>query len=283
MNLGDTAWDWAAASAQIQTPHHQGICPDGWHLPSKEEWEELNEFVKSHGYPANPASALRAKGFGNPDAEGLDAFTAFLDLKIDTGLTGDERLDALSRAERERVDDTLRVISLSFSYEQGAASVAEYFSQKGGRPYEDIVYDRLGLLCLGKERFNDAAETFNAFVEQNPYHAQAPAFQMRVIETYRQGKFPTLVLQGKKDFVDRYNLQSDYWQHHDPAASEQVMGFLKVTMTDLSRHYHALAQKHRTPADYAEATHWYRSILGSFPQDEAAPDMNFLLAELLFE
>jgi TolA-binding protein len=106
---------------------------------------------------------------------------------------------------------------------------------------------------------------------------------MRVIETYRQGKFPTLVLQGKKDFVDRYNLHSEYWQHHDPAASVQVMGFLKVTMTDLSKHYHALAQKHRKPADYAEATHWYRSFLGSFPQDDAAPGMNFLLAELLFE
>ncbi|MGB5260097.1 MAG: tetratricopeptide repeat protein [Gammaproteobacteria bacterium] len=215
--------------------------------------------------------------------EGLDAFTALLDLKIDNTLAGDQRLAQLSRAARERVDDTLRVISLSFSYEQGAKSVADYFTRKGGRPYEDIVYDRLGMLYLGKERFNDAAETFNAFVEQNPYHAQAPAFQMRVIETYRQGKFPTLVLQGKKDFVDRYNLHSDYWQHHDPAASEQVMGFLKVTMTDLSRHYHALAQKHRKPADYAEATHWYRSFLGSFPQDKAAPDMNFLLAELLFE
>ena len=215
--------------------------------------------------------------------EGLDAFTALLDLKIDSTLSGDERLDQLARADRERIDDTLRVISLSFSYEQGANSVAAYFSNAGSRHYEDIIYDRLGLLYLDKERFNDAAETFNAFVEHNPFHAQAPAFQMRVIETYRQGKFPSLVLQGKKDFVDRYNLHSEYWQHHDPAESVQVMGFLKVTMTDLSKHYHALAQKHRKPADYAEATHWYRSFLGSFPQDEAAPGMNFLLAELLFE
>ena len=28
---------------------------------------------------------------------------------------------------------------------------------------------------------------------------------MRVIETYRKGKFPTLVLEGKKQFVERYN------------------------------------------------------------------------------
>ncbi len=217
--------------------------------------------------------------------EGLDAFIALLDLKLDSDATGEARLEHLSRAERERVDDTLRVTSLSFSYEQGAASVAKYFTQKGTRPYEDIIYDRLGMLYLGKERYNDAAQTFQAFVEHNPFHAQAPAFQMRVIETYRKGNFPTLVLQGKKDFVDRYQLQSDYWQHHDPAGSvaKPVMGFLKVTMTDLSKHYHALAQKHRKPEDYAEATHWYRSYLGSFPKDEAAPGMNFLLAELLFE
>ena len=215
--------------------------------------------------------------------EGLDAFITLLDIKLDNSASGDARLAALSRAEREQVDDTLRVTSLSFSYEQGAASVAEYFTQKGNRRYEDIIYDRLGLLYLDKERFNDAARTFQAFVEQNPFHAEAPAFQMRVIETYRQGNFPTLVLQGKKDFVDRYQLQSDYWQHHDADGSGQVIGFLKVTMTDLSKHYHARAQKHRKPADYTEAARWYRSYLGSFPADAAAPGMNFLLAELLFE
>ena len=217
--------------------------------------------------------------------EGLDSFIALLDMKLDSSASGEARLEHLSRAEHERVNDTLRVTSLSFSYEQGAASVADYFTQKGTRPYEDIIYDRLGMLYLGKERYNDAAQTFQAFVEQNPFHAQAPAFQMRVIETYRKGNFPTLVLQGKKDFVDRYQLQSEYWQHHDPAGpgAKPVLGLLKVTMTDLSKHYHALAQKHRKPEDYAEATHWYRSFLGSFPQDEAAPGMNFLLAELLFE
>lgn len=54
-------------------------------------------------------------------------------------------------------------------------------------------------------------------------------------------------------------------------------------MTDLSRHYHALAQKDRKPQDYQQAAHWYRVYLGSFREDAAAPQMNFLLAELLFE
>ena len=33
-------WQNALASAHINTPH-QGICPNGWHIPTKEEWQAL--------------------------------------------------------------------------------------------------------------------------------------------------------------------------------------------------------------------------------------------------
>jgi TolA-binding protein len=213
--------------------------------------------------------------------EGMDAFIALLDMKLDSDAA--DPLQGLQRAERERVDDTLRVMSLGFSYEEGPRSVAGYFNRHGSRHYEDVVYDRLGSLYLDKERYTDAAQTFKTFADSNPLHARAPAFQMRVIDAYQAGKFPTLVLQGKKDFVDRYNLQSGYWQHHDREHAGEVLGFLRDTMTDLSRHYHALAQRTKKPADYQEAAHWYRSYLGSFRDTPEAPGMNFLLAELLFE
>ena len=220
--------------------------------------------------------------------ETLDAFITLLDLELQgienqETVSGEIRLEHLSRADQELINDTLRAVSLSFSYEAGASSVSEYFSRQGQRDYEDIIYDRLGLLYLEKERFNDAAQTFQMFVENNPVHKQAPAFQMRVIETYQQAKFPTLVLDAKKSFVERYQLQGEYWVHHSPEDNQPTLDFLKLTMTDLSRHYHALAQKNRKPEDYQQATHWYRTFLASFADDREAPKMNFLLAELLYE
>ena len=215
-------------------------------------------------------------------SESVNAFTALLDLHLEQD-SDTVRLEQLSRADQELIDDTLRAMSLGFSYENGASSVADYYSSHGGRAYEDIVYDRLGLLFLEKERYIDAAQTFQMFVEQNPIHQQAPAFQMRVIKTYQQGSFPTLVLQSKKAFVDRYQLQAEYWQHHSPQDNEGTVELLKLTLTDLSRHYHALAQKNKKPADYEEAFHWYRTYLASFDSDQNAPKMNFLLAELLYE
>jgi len=215
--------------------------------------------------------------------ESLDAFMALLDLELQDTEAGIAQLDQLSRPHRELVDDTLRVVSLSFSYEQGADGVAVYFKKRGTRHYEYIIYDNLGLLYLQKERYNDAAQTFQAFVTQNPMHRLAPGFQMRVIETYQQGNFPTLVLESKKALVDQYNLQSEYWQRYPTDDNQQVLNYLKLAMTDLSRHYHALAQKDKNPQDYQQAAHWYRQYLGSFREDAAAAQMNFLLAELLFE
>ncbi|MEZ5540708.1 MAG: tetratricopeptide repeat protein [Pseudomonadota bacterium] len=215
--------------------------------------------------------------------EGLEEFTALLDIKLAAQTNDGDRLDALERADRELIDDTLRVMSLSFSYEEGARTVAVYYASHGTRHYEDLVYDRLGALYLDKERYTDAAETFQSFVNSNPIHRQAPAFQMRVIGTYEAGNFPSLVLQGKTEFVKRYNLQGEYWQHHNREEAGQVLGFLKETMTDLTRYYHAQAQRSHKQEEYAEAAHWYRTWLGSFVDTPEAPAMNFLLAELLDE
>jgi uncharacterized protein (TIGR02145 family) len=92
-------YNWAAAmnlpsfynsspsSSQIQTPHHQGVCPVGWHLPTNGEWETLINYVggsslagiqlkatswsgyDNYGFSALPGGYRSANGtgFGDPD------------------------------------------------------------------------------------------------------------------------------------------------------------------------------------------------------------------------
>ncbi|HYQ70507.1 MAG TPA: tetratricopeptide repeat protein [Gammaproteobacteria bacterium] len=216
-------------------------------------------------------------------SEALDAYITLLDLELQNTIESEDRLAELPAARREFVADTLRATSLSFAYEHSADSIAAFFAARHAREFEDILYENLGLLYLQQERYSDAAHSFQSFVERHPLHRQAPRFQMRVIETYEQGGFPTLVLQAKEDFVERYQLQGDYWQQYDKQDSGQVLEFLRLTMTDLSRYYHAQAQRTRKQEDYARAAHWYRTFLGSFADSTEASQMNFLLAELLFE
>ncbi len=216
--------------------------------------------------------------------EALDRFIALLDHKVkeryDFAQTGDQ-------LERKRIDDTFRVISLSFSNLGGANSVVEYFIRNGKRSYEDGVYSNLGEFYFDKRRYADAAATYNAFVSRNPFHKLSPQFAMRVIEIHLAGAFPSLVIDAKKKFAGIYGLKAEYWRHFEPGARPEVLVWLKTNLTDLAKHYHALYQSPQQIKDkktnFEEALHWYREFLTSFPTDPESPAINYLLADLLLE
>lgn len=221
--------------------------------------------------------------FKQSDYQGtLDAHIRLLDYVLLEENTAQEQV-TLSRADQEMLDDTLRVVSLAFSYNADPKAVSTYFKRNGRRPYEYRIYSSLGELYLSKERFTDAANTFQTFVDSNATHREAPLFQVRVIDAYKKGNFSTLVLESKRNFVERYELGSGYWSHHDPVQRPDVMQDLRANVLDLARHAHALAQKSKKATDYGEAARWYRSFLTSFPEDAQAPEVNFMLAELLYE
>ncbi len=217
--------------------------------------------------------------------DSLEPFFELLDRKIG-GLElreGDNRLQGLRRAEREMVEDTFRVLSISFSYMQGAESIGGYMNEHGQPEYAYVIYMNLGDLYLEKERFVDAAEAYESFVDQDPYHPKAPLLQVEVIEAYKRGGFPSLVLEGKKGFVERYGMDGEFWVRNLPQENATVAAHLKSNLTDLAQYYHAEAQKDGKKTDYQEAARWYRKYLAFFPEDPDSANTNFLLAEILFE
>lgn len=216
--------------------------------------------------------------------EALDRYIAMLEYRISVGHDFDT---ASGEDDEHRVTDTFRVISLSFSNLGGPEVIDEYFAANGAPGYADRIYSNLGEFYLEKLRYQDAAAVYKSFIELNPYHRVAPNFSMRVVEIYEQGEFPRLVVESKKEFASRYALQSDYWQHYDPAESPEVMGFLKKNLTDLATHYHALYQDEseleQRAENYREALTWYGQFLASFPRDEQSPSVNYQLADLLLQ
>ena len=217
--------------------------------------------------------------------DSLGPFFELLDRKIE-GLElkdGENRFDNLSRADRELVEDTFRVLSISFSYMDGAEAITAFFDERGHPEYAYVVYMNLGDLYLEKSRYQDAAETYEAFVAQDPNHPKSPLLQVEVIEAYKQGGFPTLVLEGKKGFVERYGMDMPFWQRNLREDNPAVEASLKENLNDLAQYYHAEAQTKKSIADYQEAAKWYRKRLEFFPGEADSAHTNFLLAEILFE
>src|ERR1700761_7396141 len=215
----------------------------------------------------------------------LDSFAGVLDSvlisKRDPNLLIE--VDTLSRANRELVEDTFRVMSITFSYLDGPKTVQEFVKRHKPRPYSYLLYARLGDLYMEKERYTDAADCYRAFVSQDRYNEKAPLLEMQAIEAYQKGGFPQLVLQGKKEFVENYSFGTPYWQGRTPKSEPKVVAVLKTNLKDVAQYYHAQAQRTKSVADYQEAAKWYRSYLTSFPDDPDSAVTNYLLADTLFE
>ncbi len=215
----------------------------------------------------------------------LESFAGVLDSVLVSKKNPSEliELETLSRPNRELVEDTFRVMSITFSYLDGPKSIEEFVKHRKPRPYSYLLYARLGDLYMEKERYTDAADSYRAFVSRDPNNEKAPLLEMQAIEAYQKGGFPQLVLQGKKEFVENYSFGTTYWQGRQAKNEPKVVAELKTNLKDVAQHYHAEAQRSKNVSDYQEAAKWYRSYLTSFPDDPDSAVTNFLLADTLFE
>jgi cellulose synthase operon protein C len=220
----------------------------------------------------------------------LDSFAGVLDSVLVSKRNPSQmvELETLSRPNRELVEDTFRVMGITFSYLDGPKTIEEFVKRRTPpgqlpRPYSYLLYARLGDLYIEKERYTDAADSYRAFVSQDRNNEKAPLLEMQAIEAYQKGGFPQLVLQGKKEFVENYSFGTAYWQGREPKNEPKVVAELKTNLKDVAQYYHAQAQRTKNVADYQEAAKWYHSYLTSFPDDPDSAVTNFLLADTLFE
>ena len=99
-------------------------------------------------------------------------------------------------------------MSITFSYLDGAKSVDEFAAHRGAhRPMPGCCTQRLGDLYVEKQRYQDAATTYRAFVSRDPVDEHAPTLTNAAIEAYRKGGFADLMLEGKLEYVQRYGFR----------------------------------------------------------------------------
>ncbi len=211
--------------------------------------------------------------------DSLDAFYGILDHYFKDG----KDMKSLSRSEQEIVTDTLRVISLAFSYQEGAVTLKSYSAKHLDRAYNHYVYEALAEHYIEQDRKEDAAATYAAFIDNNPLSKSAPEFFLKKMEIYKQGGFTKPYTQAKEDFIRLFGFSTAYWTDRDPGEKQDIAPQLKEHITELAKHYHSNGQKNKDPKALHQAAIYYREFIASFPQDPETGEMNFLLAEALNE
>ncbi|MFA7553043.1 MAG: tetratricopeptide repeat protein [Spongiibacteraceae bacterium] len=241
----------------------------------------------------------------------LRPFSAMLDLNVPEN----NRLDNLDRGKREITEDTFKIMSIVFSYLDGAQTINEVYEEFGARHYLPLLYTNLGKLYLSQERYRDSAETYSAFISLYPQSDHSPVFYADLIDAYIAGGFPGDVLREKENYIALYGIHSHYWARKTERSRDYIRPFLEKYLPELAKYYHAKAQglsaqptvtdganiavlKSLNTAktssiskaelelivanDYLKAGNYYQEFIDTFPQNDQVPEIHFLLAESRF-
>lgn len=219
-------------------------------------------------------------------APALESFLTLLDRKLRS--THPTRIGrgieaTVSAGDEEMLNDVLRVASLSLSQLNGVQSIERYFAQRENRPYEYRLYEALAALYLEQERIEDAAKVYRAYVAKHPDDPRAPQFESRVLASYQKGGFTSLLLASKAEYVKRYQPEGVYWTRNPDIERGPILQQVRDYIKELASYHHARAQNTKQADEHRAAQEWYRLFLQAYPQDPQAVEMNFLLAESLYE
>ncbi len=229
--------------------------------------------------------------------DSLTPFFSMLDLKLTRNVTPAnlKKMDYISRSDIELVNDSFRAITLCIAIQKDPDALNNFLKNKPSRVYEFIVYNKLAELYLKQERENDASFAYRSYFNRSDWHPYALIMHDQSINISTKLKSKNKIILSKKEFVRRYEVLSDRLDksHHndyqrylvksDAESMYKVQSRLKVHLLDIAKYHHAKAQKTDSLLDFQEAAEWYRLYLKNFPQGEDAPQINFLLAESLFE
>ena len=214
---------------------------------------------------------------------GLHSFSMVLSRYLQDAQGQPKSIDSLARPQRELVDDTLRISAIIFSFDDNSQAIDRFTEREGPKTYDALLYDALGQIYLSKERWIDAADAYHAYVKRSPEDSLSPSFLLRAIDALTSGRFVSLVVDQKKEYLERYAPDSAFWTAHPELINTAVYTALRGTFKDLAGFYHAQAQTSHAPADYEEAAHWYLQFIRFFPRDPEAADTHYLYADSLFE
>lgn len=238
--------------------------------------------------------------------QSLDSFTAVMDLLLPEAAA----TDGLTASNKNLLDDSLRIMAVTFSYLDGPDTIEQTYTDIGKRHYHHMLYEKLGELYLEKERYRDSADTYGHYVAHNELNEHSPRFSVRQIEVYGLGNFPSLILPAKETFVRNYGFTSAFWTALNEEQRQPIKTYLHTYLDELASYEHSSAQQASTdlakldtdksvkPEDrekvrselvakrarhYEQAALWYSEFISTFPEDPKTSEMAFLMGEALFE
>src|SRR4030065_1062353 len=223
--------------------------------------------------------------------DAADKFMSLLERRnVKLTPAGKEEIGDILIIERDLVWDSIRNLVLLFDYMGGVDRVANYFKVRGVQAYEPYIYRKLGDIYLDTGRFKEAADIFEAFINTNPYHEDAPVFHSKIVEAYIKGNMLDLAFNSRIRLIETYRDDGIWYKSNRRNAQKRAREIvqsnkplIKNDLFQLAKYHYAKARTSKKKDHIDEAVVWLQRYPFNFPDDKESIELSFILAEILFE
>ncbi len=206
----------------------------------------------------------------------------YLDEALDSAVSALSMMAASdSFKASELKQDLLRVTVLALNDAEGPETLRRLMDDAGKPDWQTDLYRALGDWYLEKTRYADSAETWQAFLADNPLDQAAPGIALEVIDTQRQAGFVSDIPDLELVFIERYGKQSAFFDIHGESIFSDYSVSLKGMLDRHTQRLHAHAQSSEARADFQRAAEAYELWLVNFDASDDGQQKRFLYAELL--
>jgi len=210
-----------------------------------------------------------------------------------------DHYDAQSKAKgAEEVGGDLRSEALQYAAisladeKWGSVSKAqELFAKLGPRSYEAEIYRRLGDVYFDQTKHADAIEAYRLALARDPLAKNAPQIQQRIIEAYERDRKLEDAFRESQKLAALFGPRTKWYEKHkrDPEVVSFARDLAERTLSQsaVRNHQQALQYKQEgkfedAKAAFAVAAEGYAAYLKDFPRAKNAYEMEFYLAECLY-
>jgi TolA-binding protein len=167
-------------------------------------------------------------------------------------------------------------------------TVAEqFFEGVGQREYEQDIYVQLADVLTRQARYMEAIEAYEYLQVRWPDDPANPEHQNTIAKLYMSLPTPDPVASADAErvLVDRYNDSTPWWEANraNPDALAVARGFTEQSTANVAKDLHIEAQQTGDPALFSKAADKYREYLLRFPFADDYYQMEWYLADALFQ
>lgn len=211
----------------------------------------------------------------------VDYYEAEAKRKNDEEVGGDLRSEALQYTAISFVDEKWGSL----------AKAQETFARLGGRRYEGEIYRRMADVYFDQTKHPEAIEAYRLVLQKDPLNKDAPKIQQRIVQAYERDRRLDEAFAESSKLANMFVPGTPWYEKwkRDPEVVQAAGELAEKSLysTAIYHHQQALVYKQEGKFDQAKAAfetaaRAYDGYLQRFPRSKNAYEMEFYLAECLY-